>query len=360
MEERYIDKFLNKEYGHKFKTFVLSVIIGVPFLLTFFHGVILMLPGIGNGSFELGTKHLAQGILNQFYRSTIVVLFFLLEISWVRIKRDQVYEEKKKDLEYKDQIIGQKNIELERKIKTLKSTKGQLHKERKKLKKTEGQNRTLRNEISHRFKNHLRALSVSVDHRLKKYGSDKSSVVFKELVAEKGRIEATLSIHEHLDKKGSSEDVNFFDYLEDLCFKLKDAFYFPHNGFVYSLDEKALDRTISYADARGIGISLTELVINTDQHAYDSLHEKYVEITIKMDNDFHLSISDRGKGISETAKKDFKNGKGFKFVSDIIEVQLEGKFKISNKEGEKGRKSKGGKGVLFEVIVPAGHLEFKK
>ncbi len=359
VEERYIIKFIRKEPGHLIKSYILQPIILIPFFITFVHGIILMFPETGDGIFEPDTKHLALGILNQLYRCTIVVLFFLLEISWVRINRDKINKEKKKDLEKKDRIISHKNKELELKIETLNRTKVQLHKERNKLKKKEGQIRTLRNEISHRFKNHLRALSVSVDYRIKKYGSDKKSTVFKELVAERGRIEATLSIHEHLDKKGSSEDVNFFDYLDDLCFKLKDAFYFPPDGFIYSLDENSLDKTISYADARGIGISLTELVINTDQHAYDSLAEKFVKITIKMKEEFYLAVSDRGKGVSDFDKIDYKQGRGFGFVSDIIEVQLRGKFKISNRADIESKSGHSNKGVLFEIIIPVNHLELK-
>lgn len=101
------------------------------------------------------------------------------------------------------------------------------------------------------------------------------------------------------------------------------------------------------------------MVINTDQHAYDNLSEKYIEINIEIGKNFYLSVIDKGKGVKGIMKTSFKDGSGFSFVSDIVEVQLKGTFNILDRVKLENNVNADEPGVLFEIIIPESHLSFK-
>lgn len=257
------------------------------------------------------------------YRTFLTMLFFMLEISWVRMKKDEETAKINADLAHEAEV-----------------------------------NRLLSNEISHRLKNHLSTLAAGVVRQMKKPGLESNPTVINELNATLGRIYATLAVHECLDSKRGEDinNINLFEYLDDLGNRLKNLFSFPEGNFIILLESATLQKNIPYAEGRSIGIVLTELLINVDQHAYpdESITPKWVEIqSFIKENVFYLSVSDRGRGVDKLpdgSLRSLSDGRGLKIVDDIVVRLLKGTIKWGPNNG----------GARFLISIPVIGISVKE
>ncbi len=331
-----------------FKRGVTYFIILTPFLFTAIKMFILVSPPLEKWLFQFlhANENNATALINLYYKTTLILLFLSLEISWVR----QKVTEKDAELNIKTEALVEKENNVNKLHKDLDDKEGKISKNLREI-------HNLKNEISHRFKNHLEALSLEFDRQIHRYANNPNAEITSVLTSIRGRIEATLLVHAHLDNK-KVEEVNFAAYLKELCEKLRGLFFFPEGGFTFHIDERTLDREISFGDARGIGIAMTEIIINVDQHAYPNPAEKYLHIHAALKEDLRISIEDRGQGFKDKEKKDAAKGKGIPFVKSIIKDQLFGEVVMTDRN--KHPDARGHKGVLTEIIIPAQNLALKK
>ena len=197
-------------------------------------------------------------------------------------------------------------------------------------------------------------LAAKIEGQMEKVHVQSNSVAHQELSATMGYVYATMQVHEALDnpRVHDNDNVFFFDYLRDLCERLKQLIRFPEGNYTYYMDENEVNIKAPYAEARTVGVILTELLINVDQHAYayDS-DNKWVDISIgRQNNYFFLRISDRGKGMSVFSDRpahSASDGRGIQLISDMVRRQLEGTFDIDS----------GHNGTTVKVTIPVRVLE---
>jgi two-component sensor histidine kinase len=111
----------------------------------------------------------------------------------------------------------------------------------------------------------------------------------------------------------------------DLLHRLRDSFSYPPDSFNFKVDLLP-DILVKASIAPQIGMLITELAINVDQHAYHDISTKYIGIHILQFSDHLLiNIIDQGHGVMKS--KPEQRGHGLSIVETIAK-QLRGTFQL--------------------------------
>ena len=256
---------------------------------------------------------------NVAYQLTLIALSLVLCITWlVRIvHKKQIFAEKAAHTI--SVMIKEKEDRNEQLTKLLRETS------------------ILKTEVAHRVKNHLYMLSASVSDQMRKYTHAKDSPALNELKAVKARLDTVYSLYELLNLENNLKDDASFtkkiDYVSlDSFFTaifnaLKKIFTYPNEGFQTVIDIHG-DDEIKVPIAKEIGMLITELVINIDQHAYPEIGMRkkvFIEISISNAN-LKIKVRDEGIGTPAISRENAHAGHGIEIVNAIVK-QFDGMFR---------------------------------
>lgn len=189
---------------------------------------------------------------------------------------------------------------------------------------------SLQREISHRVKNHLSALAVTIDQQLDSAKVRSNPPTIEALSETRSRVNAVLLVHNHLDQKGDREDRNWLapqNYFEDL------AAYLFEKSLGYTKDQIEIDiqladvKPLHFELVKDLGIVITELSLNVFEHAYRerAKNEHWIKLEAKINADAELQfiVSDRGNGFAKQ-EFDLAAGFGFRLIKTIIFKRYKG------------------------------------
>ena len=209
--------------------------------------------------------------------------------------------------------------------------------------------RRLQREVSHRVKNHLNALALTIGRQAEKYPGSAQNA----LKAAQSRIQAVLVVHSLLDMQAKSgkEERNSLSP-QDYFTKLKKALLEGSLGF----EEDQIESTINLAKAppiyfeviKDLGIAVTELALNTFEYAYKGDERQWIQFDAQWDNvkgQLHLVVADKGKGFLHLDNIQ-QRGFGMELIKNTVERRYGGQFLVKYYCPEEET------GSRFEIIIP--------
>jgi chemotaxis family two-component system sensor kinase Cph1 len=173
-------------------------------------------------------------------------------------------------------------------------------------------------EVNHRVQNSLTLVSTFIT--LQSRASDNAEV-HEALEEARRRLTAVALVHRRLYRGDRFQVVDAAHYIEELC---ADTFSFMGQDWKRHLTLDLAPITISTDQAVTLGLLVTELMINSNKHAYGG---KPGPIEIRMTKDpadLHLSVADKGLG-----KVAGIQGFGSRIVKGLVS-QLEGQLTYSD------------------------------
>jgi PAS domain S-box-containing protein len=200
-----------------------------------------------------------------------------------------------------------------------------------KLEKTLQEKDILMKEIYHRVKNNLMVISslLSLQSR---YIKDKDT---KEIFREsQNRAKSMALIHEKLYKSEDLKHINFTEYLQNLSNDLYNTYTTDKNlvKLVLDVDNIILDVEISIP----LGLILNELLTNSLKHAFPDGRngEIKVELHLKDDGRYYLSVEDNGIGIPKDLNLKKTGTLGMQIINSLTE-QINGEIILDSNMGTK-------------------------
>ena len=179
-------------------------------------------------------------------------------------------------------------------------------------------------ELNHRVKNNLAAVSAMLSMQARAAGDGR---VREQLNKAVDRIETIADVHASLYRTSSTGDVDFSAYLQRLCGRLASSLVDSERVRV----EVAADPvTTRLEEAVALGLVVNELVTNAAKHAYPPPASGVIRVALRnLPGELTLAVSDDGKGMAEGRAN---AGIGMRLVRSLVQ-QCRGKLEIANNAG---------------------------
>jgi len=189
-------------------------------------------------------------------------------------------------------------------------------------------------EVHHRVKNNLQIITSLLNLQIGIETCEECTTPMEKM---KNRINSMALVHEQLYNTEDLSSIPFDHYIDELTAELKESYYlFNDQASAVTIESEIDDATFPIEIAVPLGLIVNELVTNSLRYAFDEAKSGKIYITLHHRNgEFHLSVSDNGKGLPEGVCPE-GSGKtlGFVLISTLTE-QLGGKLSISSKDGTK-------------------------
>lgn len=180
------------------------------------------------------------------------------------------------------------------------------------------------NELNHRVKNNLAAVSAMLSMQAR---AAQSSTVREQLQKAVDRIETIGDVHASLYRASSTGDVDFSGYLQKLCARLSASLL---DGERVQLEVAADPVTAPLEEAVALGLIVNELVTNAAKHAYPPPAHGVIRVTLSNSaSGLALSVRDDGRGLRQD---DTPSGIGMRLVRSLVQ-QCRGELVVENEGG---------------------------
>jgi len=192
-----------------------------------------------------------------------------------------------------------------------------------------GEKEILLKEIHHRVKNNLQVISGLLDLQAHHIGDPTAREIYKE---SQNRVVTMALIHEELYQSANLSQVDFADYIRNLCENLMISYGADKDRI--KLDIRT-EKTEMVADtAIPCGLIINELITNSLKHAFPGERSGTISLSFKQlkNKDFQLTVSDDGVGIPEDVDITRTNTLGMQLVTVLV-GQLGGTLKVKRRDG---------------------------
>ncbi|MCD6116852.1 GAF domain-containing protein, partial [bacterium] len=188
-------------------------------------------------------------------------------------------------------------------------------------------------EVHHRVKNNLQVISSLLSLQTKQVKDKKSLELFRET---RDRVRSISLVHERLYATKDFSSIDFNDYVYNLGYELFRTYGI--NPDRVSLNININNVVLDVESAVPCGLVINELISNSLKYAFPgSSNKRKGRVTISMKEKqngiIELKVSDNGVGVPEGIDILHLDSLGLKLVSILVEDQLQGKIRISSKEG---------------------------
>ena len=197
------------------------------------------------------------------------------------------------------------------------------------LVKTIQEKESLLQEIHHRVKNNLQAISGLLDIQAMRSDDPVSEKVIRE---SQNRIISMAMIHEHLYRHPDLSNINFTSYTQKLVQNLKRSY--GKTSQIVSIEVKGQDIMLNPDTAIPCSLVLTELVSNALQHAFEPGKDGRIIIEFgELEKGvYSLKIEDNGRGLPEELDISSTDSFGLMLVGTFIDL-LDGNLDIVDGDG---------------------------
>ncbi len=185
-------------------------------------------------------------------------------------------------------------------------------------------------EVHHRVKNNLQIISSLLNLQSENTEITNPKEILK---ISQSRIEAMSMIHENLYKSSKLSEINFKDYIENLCSYIGTSFSLTEKDIIIELDIDVVK--IEIDQLVPCGLIINELVTNSIKHAFSNQKSKIIKINCKnKKGTVNIVISDNGKGIPSEFEIKKSNSLGLRLANGLAK-QLMSNLVIENDIGFK-------------------------
>lgn len=148
------------------------------------------------------------------------------------------------------------------------------------------------------------------------------------------RIRSMALIHEHLYQSENLANIQFESYVKSLATNLLRTYAGKQGqvSFLFNIADAQFPLDIGIP----CGLILNELISNAFKHAFDDVEQGVIAITLgrENNNNFTLTVSDNGQGITDTEMLKNSGSLGMKIVHKLVS-QIEGEIAYDFSEGTK-------------------------
>ena len=189
---------------------------------------------------------------------------------------------------------------------------------------------TLLKEIHHRVKNNLQIISGLLYLQAHQVSDKKLQGI---LQSSRDRIQSIALIHEKLYRISDLENIDFVAYLFSLVRNLETSYMMEWKTI--SLNIQAPPIHLDIDTAIYCGLVVNELVSNAYKYAFPDRRsgEIWIEFQSPSPDNFVLTVSDNGVGVTEAMDLANSQGLGLQLVHSLVTQQLNGIVVAANDEG---------------------------
>ena len=180
------------------------------------------------------------------------------------------------------------------------------------------------NELNHRVKNNLAAVSAMLSMQAR---AAEDPSVGEQLMKAVDRIEAIGEVHASLYRASSTGDVDFSAYLQRLCDRLA-ASLMDNERVTVKVETDPV--TSALEEAVALGLIVNELVTNAAKHAYPPPARGVIHVTLRnRPGELVLAVCDHGCGLPDGERAP---GIGMRLVRSLVQ-QCHGRLEVRNDDG---------------------------
>jgi len=186
----------------------------------------------------------------------------------------------------------------------------------------------LQRELHHRLKNNLSFIDFFITLAKGKF----PDTAYREKLDElQNRINSMFEVHKQLFKKEDVTNVNAKTYISALVENVKKAYESPN----ISLEENVEDTNLRADTSFPIGLIVNEFVTNSYKYAFPNGENGVITINFNEGpNDYHLRLSDTGKGLPPDFDIDNLDSFGMETIK-LLTQEYKGSFKLDGTQGLK-------------------------
>ncbi len=183
-------------------------------------------------------------------------------------------------------------------------------------------------EVHHRVKNNLQIISSLINLQSENTdGIDPKEI----LKISQSRIEAMSMIHENLYKSSKLSEINFNNYIENLCNYIEASFSLSEKGIYISLEIEQVQ--IEIDQLVPCGLIINELVTNSIKHAFVKQNKKKILIKCFVRGEkIKIEYSDNGIGLCKDFNIKQSKSLGLRLAMGLA-IQLKSTLAIENRSG---------------------------
>jgi PAS domain S-box-containing protein len=196
------------------------------------------------------------------------------------------------------------------------------------------QRELLLRELNHRVKNNLQMVSSLLNLQATRMDDPAAREQFRKAT---DRVQAVGDIHARLYQGDQLGVVDFDQYLQDLCARLRESML---EGRSIRLEVETEPLTLDIDRAIPLGLIVNELVTNSIKHAFADEASGQIDVSLKKGGAsevLRLTIADNGRGIGQDAAP---AGLGSRLVEGLMQ-QVGGTIARTDEDG-----------ATYEIVVP--------
>jgi PAS domain S-box-containing protein len=196
------------------------------------------------------------------------------------------------------------------------------------------QRELLLRELNHRVKNNLQMVSSLLNLQAARMDDPAAKEQFRKAI---DRVQAVGDIHARLYQGDQLGVIDFDQYLQDLCARLRESML---EGRSIQLVVETESLTLDIDRAIPLGLIVNELVTNAIKHAFADVAFGQIDVSLKKGGAgelLRLTIADNGRGIGQDA---VRAGLGSRLVEGLMQ-QVGGTLERKDDEGAR-----------YEIVVP--------
>ncbi len=199
------------------------------------------------------------------------------------------------------------------------------------LKNNVQQKEILLKEVHHRVKNNLQVISSILNLQTGYVNDEHTMAVIREC---QDRIKSMAFIHESLYQKEDFSEVNFSEYLQNLCNNLKYSYMSPDRNILLQFDIEEI--SLSLDSAIPCGLIVNELVSNCFKYAFKDKKKGVIKVSLSKDqnNKKILTVNDSGCGLPKDLDIETNDSLGLQLVWTLVD-QIDGEIKYEYASGSK-------------------------
>lgn len=220
-------------------------------------------------------------------------------------------------------------LTVSRDITELKKTEDALVQSEEQLRISLREKEMLLKEIHHRVKNNLQVISGLLDLQAHHIGDPTVREVYKE---SQNRVITMALIHEELYKSTNLTQVNFAEYIQNLCENLMISYGADKDRIKLDINTEKMEMVVDTAIP--CGLIINELITNSLKHAFPDGRRGKISLFFRQleDNSYVLTVSDNGIGMSDEIDVGSTTTLGMQLVTVLV-GQLGGTLNIDRDGG---------------------------
>jgi len=243
------------------------------------------------------------------------------------IERKQIEIELKKYQEHLEELVKERTNELQKSNEKLKREIKARKKAEEEIRASLNEKKILLEEIHHRVENNLITVSnlIGMEYTL----TDKEPIeIYQE---SQNRVKAIALIHETLSKSEDFAVIDFARYTDELVKYLFKSYAIDPDLIKVNIGINGILLDIDTAIPSGL--ILNELISNSLKHAFKNKVQGEINVIFSLNHDnFELTVSDNGIGLSEELDYIYAETPGLQLVNTLVR-QLDGIIELEINNG---------------------------